>query len=132
MAHRFQKVIHLISTDPEFRQQFISHPQLAVSDFDLQEEEVDILLTMHRDFLASNEVSHAENGPFGWNLPGVVAESGPFGWNLPGIVTAEQQAAESGPFGWNLPGVVTAEQQAAESGPFGWNLPGVTNITAES
>ena len=86
MARQFQQIIHLLATDRHFLKLFTKNPQVALSDFDLQEEEIEILLAMHSDLI---------------NHGGELGPDGPFpGWNFR---DGESQLGPNGPFpGWNF------------------------------
>ncbi len=85
MANRFQRIIHLLSTDHQFQQLFLTNPQAALSNFDLPEEEREVLLAMHSELMDRNGALGPE-GPFpGWNFKTepALGPEGPFpGWNF--------------------------------------------------
>jgi len=112
MTKRLHDAIHLISTDKNFQRLFTNNPHRAIAELDLPEEEKEVLLDMHKNFVDNREEVNA-SGPFGWNFQKSEMESnGPFGWNF-----QKQDMEASGPFGWNF-----QKSELESSGPFGWNF----------
>ncbi len=127
MTNHFQKIIHDLSTDQQFRNLFLSDPQAALAGVSISAEEQDILLSM-RDLFTEPTQKAAKPGSqyhmgFPWGYPwGGVRETEPkpqyhmgFPWGYPwgGVQETEPEPQYHMGFPWGYPwgGVLEPESE---------------------